>query len=101
MEAEPHRTFFVYGSFQEPQTHTNAVVIRAPVRRDGKFVGGRQLWKEIRALVAPWFPPEQTRARDRRWMVDGEPAPMPGSKRLWDTVKFRRFEWTGTELIER
>ena len=95
----------VYGSFTEPTTDKNFIIVRMP---SGRVPWSKKIQPAINRLVGAWFTPEQ-RERDRRakwlgselgcfWQVEGDPDP---ENSLWFLKQpVARYEWNGEALIE-
>lgn len=91
----------VYGNFEEPTHRQNSIIVRYP---DGPIPWRAKIAPAIDRLLRPWFRPEDRRGRNGMpkqafWAVDQKLEPVAAG-RVWDSGKFRRYEWAGTELRE-
>jgi len=107
-------TFFVYGTFTEPEKNQNFFIIRSKPTKRNTFP--RKLKTAINALVQPWYK-EEDRYHDKNrkrycdqeikcwWDVDGEGVvyvkpdgvTLEGP-RMWDNKAAIHFEWDGENL---
>lgn len=86
------RVFMVYGSFEDPVSKVNFIVMRVP---EGHLAWSRKIVPAIYRLVRPW---RGLGVSDRYfWHVDSDPNP---KQSLWDTKKARRYQWDGTNFVE-
>lgn len=92
---EPWETFIVYGSFDEPNTGKNFIVVRMP---SGRVPWSKKIAPAINKLVKQWYH-QNTKEKDRFWNLEGENVVGPRDIRLWDTTTTVRYEWNGTELV--
>lgn len=94
----------VYGSFTEPTTGKNFIVVRQP---SGRTPWARKIVPAVNRLVNPWFTPEQ-HDHDKRakrlgrelkcfWRVEGDSDP---DNSLWGLKQaVARYEWNGEALV--
>ena len=83
--------FIVYGSFVDPTTGVNFIVIRMPA---GRVPWQKKIIPAVRRLVKPWTDVGE----ELRLDVDGDPKPEEHS--LWNNSRSRRYEWRSNALVE-
>lgn len=94
---EGTRTILVYGSFNEPKTDLNFILVRYP---DGRVPWSRRIAPALDRMIRDWFTPEQKAAarRERRerggsdimfWNAEGI------EDDAWEDHKGARYQWDG------